>query len=85
MSQWFVYMLQCNDDSLYTGVTTDIERRVKEHNHDSKLGANYTRARRPVKLVYSEQYDDRSQALKREVGIKRLKRTEKQALINKLP
>ena len=85
MSQWFVYMLQCNDDSLYTGVTTDIERRVKEHNNDSKLGANYTRARRPVKLVYSEQCEDRSQALKREVGIKKLKRTEKQALINKLP
>ncbi len=83
MSQWFVYILQCNDDSLYTGVTTDIERRVKEHNHDTKLAASYTRARRPVKLVYSEQCDDRSQALKREVRIKRLKRFEKQALINK--
>jgi len=85
MSQWFVYILRCNDDSLYTGVTTDIARRVNEHNNDTRLGASYTRARRPVKLVYSEQCDDRSQALKREVGIKRLKRTEKQALINKVP
>ena len=85
MSQWFVYILQCNDDSLYTGVTTDIERRVKEHNYDTKLGASYTRARRPVKLVYTESCDDRSHALKREMGIKKLKRTEKQALINKLP
>ena len=83
MNQWFVYILKCNDNSLYTGVTTDIERRVNEHNHDAKLGASYTRARRPVKLVYSEQCEDRSQAQKREVGIKRLKRIEKQALIKK--
>ncbi len=83
MSQWFVYILKCNDDSLYTGVTTDVERRVNEHNHDSRLGASYTRARRPVKLVYSEQCKDRSQAQKREVGIKRLRRVAKQALINK--
>jgi len=82
MSDWFVYVLRCNDDSLYTGVTTDVARRLNEHNHDKKLGAHYTRARRPVTLVYTEPCTDRSQALKREVGIKKLKRTQKEALIN---
>jgi len=83
MSEWFVYVLRCNDDSLYTGVTTDVKRRVNEHNHDIKLAANYTRARRPVSLVYTEPCDDRSQALKREIGIKKLNRGQKEALINK--
>jgi len=81
MSQWTVYVLRCGDDSLYTGVTTDIERRINEHNHDNKLAASYTKSRRPVKLVYSESCEDRSQALKREMGIKKLKRKQKEALI----
>jgi len=81
MSEWTVYVLRCVDDSLYTGVTTDIERRVNEHNHDNKLAASYTKSRRPVKLVYSEPCEDRSQALKREIGIKKLKRKQKEALI----
>jgi putative endonuclease len=81
MNNWFVYVLRCGDDSLYTGVTTDVERRVKEHNQDDKLAASYTRGRRPVKLVYQEACSDRSQALKREMGIKRLKRRQKEALI----
>jgi len=81
MSGWTVYVLRCVDDSLYTGVTTDIERRVNEHNHDNKLAASYTKSRRPVKLVYTEACDDRSQALKREMGIKKLKRKQKEALI----
>ena len=81
MSSWIVYVLRCKDDTLYTGVTTDIERRVNEHNLDNKLAASYTRGRRPVKLVYKEDCDDRSQALKREIGIKKLKRKQKEALI----
>lgn len=81
MSKWTVYVLRCKDDSLYTGVTTDIERRVNEHNHDNKLAASYTKSRRPVKLVYTESCEDRSQALKREMGIKKLKRKQKEALI----
>ena len=83
MGQWTVYVLRCGDDSLYTGVTTDIERRVNEHNHDNKLASSYTRSRRPVKLVYTEACDDHSQALKREMGIKKLKRKQKEALIVK--
>lgn len=83
MGQWTVYVLRCKDDSLYTGVTTDIERRIDEHNKDNKLAASYTKSRRPVKLVYSESCDDRSQALKREMGIKRLSKKQKEALISK--
>jgi len=81
MSQWVVYVLRCGDDSLYTGVTTDVERRVHEHNFDNKLAASYTRSRRPVKLAYTEECDDRSEALKREIDIKKLKRKQKEALI----
>jgi len=83
MGLWTVYVLRCGDDSLYTGVTTDVERRINEHNHDNKLAASYTKSRRPVKLVYSEACKDRSQALKREMGIKKLNRKQKEALISK--
>ncbi|MDH5185029.1 MAG: GIY-YIG nuclease family protein [Gammaproteobacteria bacterium] len=73
---WFVYLLECADQSLYTGITTDLERRVDEHN-GSKLGARYTRSRRPVRLLYHERYDDRSSATQREIQIKRFSRKEK--------
>lgn len=73
---WFVYILECADQSLYTGITTDLERRVDEHN-GSKLGARYTRSRRPVRLLHHEHYDDRSSATQREIQIKRLSRKEK--------
>jgi putative endonuclease len=73
---WYVYMLSCADGTLYTGVTTDLERRLGEHNTSSK-GARYTRPRRPVSLVYSEQYATRSEATKRESVLKNLSRTEK--------
>ena len=82
MEQWTVYVLRCGDNSLYTGVTTDVERRINEHNHDNKLAASYTRGRRPVKLVYSEACADRSQAQKRESDIKKLSRKQKEALIS---
>ena len=78
---WFVYILQCNDQTLYTGVTTDLDRRVEEHNSGSK-GAKYTTARRPVKMVYSEQLDSRSSAQQREHQIKSLTRRQKQQLID---
>jgi len=78
---YFVYMVRCADDSLYTGITTDLERRVEEHNYSSK-GAKYTRARRPVILVYSEIYPTRSEASKREYFIKkRMNREAKVSLI----
>ena len=78
---YFVYILECSNGTLYTGITTDIKRRVDEHNN-SKKGARYTKLRRPVKLVYSEKSEDRSSASKREYEIKKLKRSEKLELIN---
>ena len=75
--EWFVYILKCADDTLYTGITTDIERRVEEHNTDNKKGAKYTRVRRPVECVYSEQHKTRSDACKRESELKKLSREEK--------
>ena len=83
MSDWYVYLLQCADDSLYTGITTDLERRLDEHNGElgSGLGAKYTRPRRPVELVYHETCATRSVAGQREAEIKRLSRTQKLALV----
>lgn len=77
---WWVYIVCCADDSLYTGITTDLERRIAEHN-DSKKGAKYTRSKRPVKLVFSENHPDRSSASKREYRIKKMSRTNKLKLI----
>lgn len=77
---WFVYILRCADDTLYTGITTDLERRLHEHNHET-LGARYTRARRPLILVYSEQAQNRSAASKREYAIKKLSRQQKEKLL----
>lgn len=74
-------MLRCCDGSLYTGITTDIARRVAEHN--SGKGAKYTRSRRPVELVYQEECDDHSHALRRELEIKALSRAGKMKLIEK--
>lgn len=79
-NNWFVYILRCSDNSLYTGITTDTERRIKEHN-TSKLGARYTRMRQPVMLIYQETVDSRSTASKREAAIKRLKKKEKEQLV----
>jgi putative endonuclease len=74
----FVYLLRCRDGSLYCGWTDDLERRVATHN--SGKGARYTRSRKPVRLVWSEELADRSAALKREIAVKRLTRTQKLAL-----
>jgi putative endonuclease len=83
-SGWFVYMVRCKDSSLYTGITTDIERRIIEHNTCNRLAAAYTRSRRPVVLVYKESYSDRSSALKREYEIKQLSSNDKLFLINNI-
>jgi len=78
---YFVYMLECSDGTLYTGIATDLERRLDEHNNSPK-GAKYTRARRPVKLVYSEEFTDRSGASRREYEIKKkMSRKEKLDLL----
>lgn len=76
---WFLYIVRCQDNSLYTGITTDIARRIKEHN--AKKGAFYTKNKTPVKLVHQEAMPNRSQALKREAQIKRLPRKKKLELI----
>ena len=78
---WFVYVVRCKDNSLYTGITTDISRRVKEHN-TSKRGAKYTRSRRPVRLVHEMKVLNRSEALKLEYKFKQLKKAEKEAIIS---
>lgn len=77
---WFVYMLRCADGTLYTGITTDVDRRVVEHNGGSGLGARYTRSRRPVTLAHVEPARDRAEAARREAAIKRLDRAHKLAL-----
>jgi putative endonuclease len=78
---WWTYIVQCNDGSLYTGITTNLERRVDEHNSSNK-GAKYTKTRRPVKLVYAETHPDRSTSSKRESVIKKLNRIDKLKLIS---
>jgi putative endonuclease len=77
---WFVYLLRCADGTLYAGVTTDVTRRVDEHNHSDKLGARYTRARRPVQLFHSEPAASRAEACRREAAIRKLSRADKLAL-----
>ena len=79
--KWTVYVVECNDGSLYTGVTTDIDRRLREHNGDKK-GSKYTRSRRPVRLVYAEEQCSRSTAQKRESEIKKMSRKKKKEMIN---
>ena len=79
---YYVYIVKCADATLYTGIATELERRIEEHNHSDK-GAKYTRARRPVTLVYHETFEDRSTASKREYEIKKkMSRKQKLYLIN---
>jgi len=78
---YFVYLLECKDGSLYTGITTDVERRFAEHK--SGIGGHYTRSKEVVRVVYTEQYPNRSFALKREAQIKGWTRQKKLALIKK--
>ena len=73
--QWYFYVLICNDQSLYTGVSTDVHRRLKEHN--AKKGAKYTRGRTPVRLFYYREMKDRSSAQKLESSFKKLRREKK--------
>jgi len=77
---WFVYILECNDGTYYTGITNDLEKRILAHNNGT--GAKYTRVRRPVRLMVSFEAIDRSLASKEEYRIKQLTRKEKEKLIN---
>ena len=78
-NKYYVYILECSDDTLYTGYTTDLGKRIEAHNNGK--GAKYTRVRRPVKLAWSKQYKTLSEALKKEVEIKKLSRKEKLQII----
>ena len=78
--QYYVYILLCSDDSYYVGVTNDIERRLKEHNH-SENNISYTYSRRPVKLVFQEEFNDINVAISKEKQIKGWTRQKKEALI----
>ncbi|MEJ6949523.1 GIY-YIG nuclease family protein [Natronospora cellulosivora (SeqCode)] len=75
----YTYIVECADGTYYTGYTTDVERRVKEHNQGK--GAKYTKARKPVALLHYEEFKTRSEAMKREYEIKNLSRQEKEAII----
>ena len=77
---WYVYMVRCSDGTLYTGITNDLEKRIEAHNN-GKDGARYTRSRRPVKLVYSEQVESKSAAASLEYQIKKMPRSKKEKLI----
>jgi putative endonuclease len=81
MNNWFVYIVRCSNDSLYTGITTDIDRRIEQHN--SGKGAAYTRSHRPVRLTYSETVENRSSAAKRESELKKLSKQDKELIVNK--
>ena len=80
--RFFVYVLECADGSFYTGCTSDLERRVAEHNEGK--GCRYTRARKPVRLVHSEEHDSRMAAMRREREVKKLSRRQKEEMISGL-
>ena len=82
-SRWFVYVVRCADGTLYTGTTTDVSRRVAQHN--AGTASRYTRSRLPVVLVYHKRVADQSSALKREAAIKKLSRQDKEALVAARP
>ena len=77
---WYVYILECSGQTLYTGITTDLKRRLEEHN-SSTLGAKYTKGRRPLKMLYSRELPNKSEAQKEEYRIRKLTRQEKIDLI----
>jgi putative endonuclease len=83
-TQWFVYIIHASDGSYYTGVTTDVQRRFKEHSEGVK-GARYFRGRKPLAIVYQEPGHNRSSACQREAAIKKLKRDQKKLLVDTYP
>jgi len=82
---WYVYLLHCADGTYYTGITTEPKRRLQEHNENDKKAAKYTRARRPLKMVYFELCESRSDAGVREYEIRKLPRQKKVALAQEMP
>ena len=83
MYYWFLYMVRCGDNSLYTGITTDVGRRIAEHRGRGKIGAKYLRGKGPLELVYKKKVGTRSEALKMECWVKGMKKNEKEEMIRK--
>jgi putative endonuclease len=81
---WYVYLLSCSDDTLYCGITNDLQRRLDQHNR-GRAGAKYTRARRPVNLVYAREFPDRASAARFEYRLKQLDRAQKLRLLTEYP
>ncbi|TCN77321.1 putative GIY-YIG superfamily endonuclease [Shewanella fodinae] len=82
MSSWSLYIIRCRDGELYTGVTTDVNRRFAEHQGGGPKAAKYLRGKSPLQLIYQELVGSRSEALKREIQVKKLSRQQKLALLN---
>lgn len=82
---WFVYMLRCDGKMLYTGITTDVERRVREHQGGGAKAARYTRSRQKIELAYAVEAGDKSQALRIEAALKRLLPADKRAVVAQKP
>jgi len=80
-ADWLMYVVECSDGSYYTGITTDMTRRLNEHNR-TKRGAKYTRSRRPVRLIYFESHENRSEASRAEAAFKKLTRKKKEIYID---
>lgn len=81
LMSYYVYIVRCKDETLYTGITTDVVRRIREHNASDALGAKYTKYRRPVVLVYEKEFSSRSSASIEEARIKKLSRVDKMKFI----
>ncbi len=82
MSDWFLYLIRCKDNSLYTGITTDVYRRFLEHQNDPIKGAKYLRGKGPLHLVFYKQVGTKSEASKEEYRIKKLPKDQKELLVN---
>ncbi|MFN8369043.1 MAG: GIY-YIG nuclease family protein [Bacteriovoracaceae bacterium] len=80
---WYVYIIETDKGFYYTGITTDIDRRFKEHKSNKKKGARFFRSSKPIKIIYFEKYENRSLATKREIEIKKMTKLQKVLLVNK--
>ena len=82
MNNWFLYLIRCRNGRLYTGITTDVERRVEEHESGDKKGSKYLRGKAPLKLVMKKRVGDRGMALKIEAKVKKLPKTKKELFVD---
>jgi putative endonuclease len=80
---WYVYFLRCSDNSIYTGITNNLKQRLSRHSQGK--GCKYTASRQPVKIIYKEKQPDKSAALKRELGLKKLSKKQKEEIIRRVP